>query len=76
MPVKSAGSQWLKGHYNLSGYTFTHCSYIGNNDSIELTSKGKTFDEAIKVVKLRADQRYSSTKKISSDLYIYRKPDN
>src|ERR1700722_629667 len=40
MPVKSAGSQWLKEHYNLSGYSFTHCSYIGNNDSIELTAKG------------------------------------
>lgn len=40
MALKSAGSQWLKEHYLLSGYTLTHCSYIGNNESIELTTKG------------------------------------
>jgi hypothetical protein len=40
MPVKPAGNQWLKEHYLLSGYTLTHCSYIGSNASIELTSKG------------------------------------
>src|SRR4051812_6525957 len=40
MPVKSAGSQWLKEHYNLSAFTLTHSSYIGSNNSIDLTSKG------------------------------------
>lgn len=40
MAVKSAGNEWLKEHYNLSRHTLTHSSYIGNNESIELTSKG------------------------------------
>ncbi len=40
MAVKPAGNQWLKEHYNLSNYTLTHSSYIGNNESIELTTKG------------------------------------
>lgn len=40
MPVRSAGSQWLKEHYNLSDFVIAHSSYIGNNESIELTSKG------------------------------------
>lgn len=40
MPTKPAGYQWLKEQYGLSGYLLTHCSFIGNNDSIELTSKG------------------------------------
>lgn len=40
MATKPAGSQWLKEHYKLSGYSLTHSSYIGNNASIELTSKG------------------------------------
>jgi len=40
MAVRPAGSQWLKEHYNLSRYFLTHSSYIGSNDSIELTSKG------------------------------------
>ena len=40
MANKSAGFQWLKEHFNLHRYTLTHCSYIGNNESIELTSKG------------------------------------
>jgi hypothetical protein len=40
MATKSAGSQWLKEQYGLSKHSLTHCSYIGNNDSIELTSKG------------------------------------
>jgi len=39
MPNKSAGFQWLKERYNLP-HSLTHCSYIGNNESIELTSKG------------------------------------
>src|ERR1700759_764886 len=40
MPIKPAGSQWLKEHYLLSGYMLTHCSYIGSNASIEMNSKG------------------------------------
>lgn len=40
MPAKPAGCQWLKEHYNLSRYILTHSSYIGNKQSIELTSKG------------------------------------
>lgn len=40
MAIKPAGSQWLKEHYQLSRYSLTHCSYIGNKESIELTSKG------------------------------------
>lgn len=40
MPNKSAGFQWLKEQYALSQYTLTHSSYIGSNESIELTSKG------------------------------------
>ena len=40
MPIKSAGSLWLKEHYHLERYSLTHNSYIGNNDSIELTAKG------------------------------------
>jgi hypothetical protein len=33
------GSEWLKKHFNLL-HLLTHSSYIGSNDSIELTSKG------------------------------------
>jgi hypothetical protein len=40
MPIRSAGSQWLKEHYHLSGFDITHSSYIGSNESVELTSKG------------------------------------
>lgn len=40
MANTSAGNEWLKSHYGLSNYTFTHSSYIGSNESIELTSKG------------------------------------
>ena len=40
MSVKPAGNQWLKAHYNLSNHTLTHSSYIGNNESIELTTQG------------------------------------
>ena len=40
MPNKPAGFQWLKEKYNLSGHILTHCSYIGNNESMELTSRG------------------------------------
>jgi len=38
--LKAAGSQWLKDYYKLSQYNLTHCSYIGQNDSLKLTSKG------------------------------------
>ena len=40
MSVQPAGSQWLKEHYDLSRYTLTHCSFIGSNESIELTNLG------------------------------------
>ena len=40
MQLNSAGSLWLKEHYNLTRYSLTHCSYIGNTESFELTSKG------------------------------------
>ncbi len=40
MAIRAAGFQWLKDHYKLSGHSLTHNSYIGNNESIELTSKG------------------------------------
>ncbi len=40
MPLKSVGSQWLIDHYVLSGYSLTHSSYIGSNNSIEMTSDG------------------------------------
>lgn len=40
MAIKSAGYLWLKEHYHLVSYNLTHSSYIGNRNSIELTSKG------------------------------------
>lgn len=40
MNYKPAGDQWLKEKFNISGYILTHCSYIGSNDSIEITNKG------------------------------------
>jgi Fic family protein len=40
MAVSPAGNEWLKTHYHLSGYSFRHSSFIGNNYSIELTAKG------------------------------------
>jgi hypothetical protein len=40
MPNVSAGSLWLKEHYRLDLYSLTHSSFIGSNDSIEITSKG------------------------------------
>ncbi len=40
MPIVSAGNLWLKERYELSGYSLTHSSYIGSNDSLGLTSKG------------------------------------
>lgn len=40
MANKPAGNEWLKANFNLFDYSFTHSSYIGNNDSIELTTRG------------------------------------
>lgn len=40
MNLKPVGNQWLKDNYNLSGHRLTHCSFIGSNESVELTSKG------------------------------------
>jgi hypothetical protein len=35
-----AGNEWLKLHFGLVNYSFTHSSYIGTQESLELTSKG------------------------------------
>ncbi|MDP3667289.1 MAG: Fic family protein [Sediminibacterium sp.] len=40
MADKPAGNKWLKAHFGLINYSFTHSSYIGNNESIKLTSRG------------------------------------
>ena len=40
MAIVPAGNEWLKAHFMLKEYSFTHSSYIGNNPSLELTSKG------------------------------------
>jgi hypothetical protein len=40
MANKPAGNEWLKAHFGLINYSFTHSSYIGSNQSIELTSRG------------------------------------
>ncbi|MEP7268410.1 MAG: Fic family protein [Saprospiraceae bacterium] len=40
MVTKYAGFQWLKDHYFLTEYEVSHISYIGNNESIELSIKG------------------------------------
>ncbi len=40
MPNTSAGSLWLQEHYKLTRFHLTHCSYIGHNPSVELTSRG------------------------------------
>lgn len=34
------GNEWLKKHFDLMHFTFTHSSFIGSNSSVELTSKG------------------------------------
>lgn len=39
MPVP-VGYAWLKEQYGLSRHLLTHCSYIGNKESLELTSRG------------------------------------
>lgn len=40
MPIIPAGNEWLKQYFQMHNYSFSHSSYIGNNHSIELTSKG------------------------------------
>ena len=40
MNQQPVGHEWLKRHFNLSNYILTHSSYIGSNNSIDLTSKG------------------------------------
>ena len=40
MANRPVGCLWLKEHYHLDKYPLTHNSYIGSNDSIELTAKG------------------------------------
>ena len=40
MTSNPVGNQWLKEKFNISGYALTHCSYIGNNDSIKIANKG------------------------------------
>jgi Fic/DOC family len=40
MEKKPAGNEWLKDHFGLNRYSFTHSSFIGNNPSVELSSKG------------------------------------
>ena len=40
MANKPAGCLWLKEHFHLYKYPVTHNSYIGSNDSMELTVKG------------------------------------
>lgn len=34
------GNEWLKEYFKITGFSFTHSSYIGNNNSIDFTSKG------------------------------------
>ncbi len=40
MATKAAGSLWLKEQYHLDRFSITHSSYIGNNESIEITARG------------------------------------
>jgi Fic family protein len=40
MANKLAGNEWLKKQFGLSNFTLTHSSFIGNNPSIEISSKG------------------------------------
>jgi len=41
MQTRPAGYQWLKVHYGLPDHQLTHTSWLGSNNSIELTSGGK-----------------------------------
>ena len=40
MVLKPVGSLWLKERFSLPHFVLTHSSYIGNNASVEMTSKG------------------------------------
>jgi hypothetical protein len=40
MAKNPVGNEWLKTHYGLVNYSFTHSSYIGSNESMKLTSRG------------------------------------
>jgi len=40
MTPAPAGNEWLKTYFKLSDCSFTHSSYIGNNPSLEITTKG------------------------------------
>src|SRR5690348_13858473 len=39
MPIRPAGYEWLKREFTLPHY-LSHNSFIGNNESIEVTSRG------------------------------------
>jgi hypothetical protein len=39
MPLRPAGYEWLKAHYGLS-HSLTHSSFLGSNNSMEMTSQG------------------------------------
>ena len=34
------GGEWLKEYYKLDRYSLTHCSFLGSNPYMELTSTG------------------------------------
>lgn len=53
MLSQPAGSQWLKERLLLPQYVLTHSSYIANNPSIEVTSKGNI--EQVYGAKYRVD---------------------
>ncbi len=40
MALIPLGFQWLKEHFHLDNHILTHCSFLGNRGSIEMTSKG------------------------------------
>ncbi|MBL4862660.1 MAG: Fic family protein [Crocinitomicaceae bacterium] len=48
MSITKAGNLWLKEHFQFKYFSFTHSSYIGNNDKIEIVEND------------RIDQIYSS----------------
>jgi hypothetical protein len=48
----------LKEYFSLTNYSFTHSSYIGNNPSVELTSKGNI------------DQVYGSKYAVAEDMPV------
>ena len=38
--MQKAGNLWLQDFFKLNNFSFTHNSYIGSNDTIELTVNG------------------------------------